>query len=103
MTLDKAFSPGTQRMGRTIWRWLAHYFYGMFAKSFNSGMVAIDSVVGLAVGAAATTDIAKPNWQAAVAVFGVTFARSCLAYFKDNPIPEKLPETHPPFPQERQP
>lgn len=58
----------------------------------------MDAVIGLAVGAAASTEIAKPNWKAALAVFGVSFARSCIMYFKDNPLPERLPETQPPFP-----
>lgn len=94
----QAFSEGTKNVARSIKRWLAWYFFGMFAKSFNSGITAMDAVIGLAVGAAATTEITKPNWQAALAVFGVTFARSCLMWMKDHPIPEKLPDgTTPPF------
>ena len=104
MTTEQAFSPGTRKATKTIGRWLAHYFYGMFAKSFNSGITAMDAVIGLAVGAIVSVDVPKPNWQAAVAVFGVVFLRSCVMYFKDHPIPEKLPDgtqSLPPFPSKQ--
>lgn len=94
----QAFSDSTKRVSRSIWRWIMHYIYGMFSKSFNSAIIAMDAVIGLAVGAAASADVAKPNWKVAVSVFGVTFLRSCLMYFRDNPLPERLPETQPPFP-----
>lgn len=88
-----AFSPGTKKAGRTIGRWAKHYFFGMLTKSFNSSIIAVDGVIGLAVGAATTTEIEKPNWKAALAMFGVSFVRSCIMYFKDNPIPTELPES----------
>jgi hypothetical protein len=97
-----AFSPATKKITVTIWRYCAYYFYGMFAKSFNCGITAVDAVIGLAVGAAVSTDVTKPNWKAAASVFGVTFIRSCFMYFRDHPIPEKLPDgTVAPFDQQR--
>src|SRR6266700_617427 len=77
---------------KTIWSFIKHYVYGLFAKSFNGGISAMDAFIGLSVGAAVTSDITKPNWQAAAAVFVVSFARSGLMYFKDNPLPAKLPD-----------
>lgn len=93
----KIISEGTKRAGRSAWRCVVHYIYGMFATSFNSSITAMDAVIGLSVGAAASSEIAKPNWKAAVAVFGVCFFRSCLMYFRDHQLPEKLPDTIPPF------
>lgn len=83
---------------KKIKHFLAHYLFGLFSKSFTGGIVAVDAFIGLAVGSAATTDIAKPNWQAAAAVFGVSFVRSALAYFRDNPLPTELPDDCPPKP-----
>lgn len=70
----------------------------MFSKSFNSGITAVDAAIGLAVGASITNDVSKPTFVAVLCIFGTTFGRSCLMYFKDHPLPEKLPETTPPFP-----
>lgn len=99
MTLTTPIPMPFHKARKTIWRWAKHYFYGMFVKSFTSAITAVDSVIGTAVGAAVTTDISKPNWQLALAVFGTTFLRSCFAYFKDNPLPAQLPDdTNPPFP-----
>lgn len=100
MNMQSAFSPGTVRITKTIWRYVAHYVYGMFAKSFNSGITAVDAAIGLAVGAAVTSEVSKPTFLAVLSIFGTTFGRSCLMYFRDHPIPEKLPDavpTNPPF------
>lgn len=94
----RIIGESTKRASKSVWRCIVHYIYGMFATSFNSSITAMDAVIGLSVGAAATPDIMKPNWKAAVAVFGVCFLRSCLMYFKDHKLPEKLPETAAPFP-----
>ncbi len=93
-----AFSDSTKKCARSIGRWIAHYVYGMCAKSFNSGITAVDGAIGLAVGAAVSSEVSKPTFLAILAIFGTTFGRSCLMYLRDHPIPEKLPEeTKPPF------
>jgi hypothetical protein len=77
---------------------VAHYFFGLFAKSFNGATVALDGFLGLAAGAAISESVTKPNWQVAAAIFGTAFVRNALVYFKEHPVPEKLPElTQPPF------
>ncbi len=53
----------------------------------------MDTFIGLAVGAQITPMIPKPTWEAAVSVFLVCFARSSLMWFRDHPIPEKIPDT----------
>ena len=75
-----------------IRRWIAHYFFGLFAKSFNGATVALDGFLGLAAGAAVSESVVKPNWQVAAAIFATAFVRNALLYFKEHPIPEKLPE-----------
>lgn len=101
MTIEQAFSPGTRKACKTVKRYIAHYFYGMFAKSFNSGILAVDAAIGLAVGASVSPEVAKPTLLAILSIFGVSYGRSCLMWFKDHPIPEKLPdeffESKPPF------
>ncbi len=74
-------------------RWIAHYFFGLFTSSFNNAAIAVDGVIGLAVGAAVTTDIASPTWKTAAAIFGVTFVRSAISYFAKNPLPTKLEDS----------
>lgn len=96
----EAFSPKTKQAGRTIGRWAKHYFYGMFSKGFTSGITAVDGAIGLAVGAAISDNVEKPTAAALLSIFVTSFGRSCLMWFKDNPIPEKLPESTistPPF------
>ena len=79
---------------------IAHYFFGLFAKSFNGATVALDGFLGIAAGAAVSDSVTKPNWQVAAAIFGTAFIRNALAYFKEHPVPEKLPElTQLPFPK----
>ena len=81
-----------------IRRWLAHYAYALFAKSFNGATVALDGFLGLAAGATVSESIAKPNWQVAAAIFCTAFVRNALLYLKENPLPAKLPtETTAPF------
>lgn len=86
-------------LARRVKRYLAHYFYGLFAKSWNSSIGAVDAFIGLAVGAAVTTSVQAIDWRGTLAVFCTTWLRSALMYFKDHPIPEtiQLPETTPPF------
>lgn len=68
-------------------RYLLHYFYGLFTKSWQNSISAVDAFTGLAAGAAVSTEIHAINWKGAVAVFAVTWVRSCLQYFKENPFP----------------
>jgi hypothetical protein len=75
-----------------VWRGVKHYTYAMVITSFNSGIKSMDAVIGLAVGAAVTVTVPSPTWEAGVAVFLTTFARSILMYLKDHPLPDKLPE-----------
>lgn len=78
--------------GHAFRRWFAHYFFGLFTSSFNNAAIAVDGVIGLAVGAAVTSDITAPTWKTAAAIFGVTFVRSAVSYFAKNPLPTKLDE-----------
>lgn len=78
---------------RTIWTYVKHYCYGLFAKSFNGGISAVDAGIGLAVGSVVSNTVQVPNWQMLASVFLVSFGRSALMYFRDHPIPEKLPDT----------
>lgn len=80
-----------KRIGRNLWRCVLHYLYGMFARQWNSSISAADAFVGLAVGSAVSPSISAINWQGALAVFATTWFRSTLQYFRDNPLPEKLP------------
>jgi hypothetical protein len=87
-----------RRISQRVWRYIAHYLYGLFAKSWNSSVGAVDAFIGLAVGAAVTSQIQAIDWRGALAVFGTTWVRAALLYFKENPIPEQFPgATHPPF------
>ncbi len=88
---ETPIKDAVKQTGSNVWQFVKHYTYGLFAKSFNGGISAMDAFIGLSVGAAVTTDITKPNWQAALAVFAVSFLRSGLTYFRDHPLPEKLP------------
>lgn len=83
---------------RNLKRWLLHYFYGLFATSWNGSISAVDAFIGLAVGAAVSPDVHAMDWRGCLAVFGTTYVRQVFLYFKANPIPEKLSEpTEPPF------
>lgn len=87
-----------KRVSRHIWRYVLHYLYGLFARSWNSSIGAVDAFIGLAVGAAVSTEIHAIDWRGALAVFCTTWLRAALLYFKDHPIPEQLPaETRAPF------
>lgn len=80
-----------KRVRSDVWRWLKHYFYGLFAKSWNGAVNGVYGFVGVATGAALNPQaIQAPNWQMAAYVFGVSFAISAIGYFKDNPLPPSL-------------
>lgn len=86
-------------MRNQIQRYLRHYLYGLLAKMWNNSITAADDFIGLAVGAAISSSIHAIDWRGAAAVFATTAVRSALQYFRDNPLPPKLPETEPPFPR----
>lgn len=90
-----------KKAGRTLKRWLAHYLYGLFARSWNSSITSVDAFIGLAVGAAVTAQVQAIDWKGTLAVFATSWARSALMYFKDHPLPEQLPETVAPFSHNR--
>ncbi len=84
---------------RNIKRWLLHYFYGLFATSWNGSISAVDAFMGLAVGAAVSPQVHAIDWRGCLAVFGTKYVQQAVAYFLKNPIPEKLSEpSEPPFP-----
>lgn len=91
--------PLTMTARQKIWRFLRHYLYGLFVKSFTGAVSAMDATIGLAVGSAVTASVEVPTWKTAVAVFATTFGRSALRYFVENPIPPALPDSTPPFPK----
>ncbi len=81
-----------------IRRFLRHYFYGLFARSWNNAWSAVDAGLGLGAAAAVSDRIDLHTWGIGVAfIFGSTFIRSAVTYFAKNPLPEKLPPTKPPF------
>lgn len=81
-----------------IWRWLKHFAYGLFAKSWNGAINGVYGFVGIATGSALNPEkVQAPNWEMAAYIFGTAFAISAIGYFKDNPFPERLPESQPPF------
>lgn len=83
-----------------VWRWVKHFFYGCFAKSWNGAIAATYGFVGVATGSALNPEkIQVPNWEMLGYIFSVSFAISALGFFKDNPLPPSLGsgpnETHP--------
>lgn len=83
----------------SIWRAVKHYAYGLFAKSWNGGIAAIYAFIGQAVGHGLDPDaFDMPGWKTLAYTFGVAFSIQALGYFKDHPLPDKLPESSPPFP-----
>jgi hypothetical protein len=75
-----------------------HYLYAMFAQGFNAGIAAIYSFLGMATGASFDAEhFDPPGWRTLAWTFCVTFCVGILWYLKKHPLPEKLPETTPPF------
>ena len=86
-------------MNPEIRRYIRHYAYGLFAKSWNGAWSAVECAFGLAAGAMVTATIDFPTWQGVLAVFITTFLRNAITYFAKNPIPRNSPPTPPrPFP-----
>lgn len=78
---------------------MKHYAYGCTAKSWNGAIAAVYAFIGQAVGAGVDpAHFAIPSWRTAAYTFAVVFAIQVIGYFKDHPLPEKLPDTTPPFP-----
>ena len=87
------------KLRRSTWSCVKHYFWGCFAKSWNSAIAAVYAVLGQATGAAFDpAHFSPPDWRTAVYTFGVCFSISAVGYFKDNPLPTELKHSVPPFP-----
>lgn len=84
----------------SLWSAVKHYAYGCAAKSWNGEIAAVYAFIGQAVGAGVDpANFAIPTWRTAAYTFAVVFFVQVIGYFKDNPLPERLPpETTPPFP-----
>lgn len=79
-------------------RGVAHYLLAMVAKSFNGAVAAAYSFLGMATGASFDPEhFDAPGWRTFGWTFAVAFGVGFLGYLKDHPLPEKLPETTPPF------
>ena len=86
-----------------IWKWVKHFFYGAFAKSWNGAIAGVYGFVGVATGSALDPQkIQAPNWEMILYIFGVSFAISAIGYFKDHPLPPSL-GSPPPFPSYERP
>lgn len=86
-----------EKVRSDVWRWIKHYAYGCFAKSWNGAVAAAYSFIGVATGSALSPQtIQTPNWTMMGYVFGVSFAISAIGYFKDNPLPPTI-GTNTPF------
>lgn len=84
---------------RDVWRMAKHYAYGCFAKSWNGAIAAVYAFLGLATGASVDPEhFSPPSMRVLWFTFAVAFAINGIGYFKDNPLPEKLADTKPPFP-----
>lgn len=82
----------------TIKHAVAHYLYACFAKSWNGALVAIYAMIGQAVGAGLDPGHFNiPDWRTFAYTFAVVFSVQALGFLKDNPLPDKLPDTNPPF------
>jgi hypothetical protein len=80
----------------TVWAYLKHYTYALFATSWNKSTKAVDAFLGIAVGAAFDPqNIQAPNWSMAAYIFGVVYFRSVAEYLAANPIPTSLASRHP--------
>lgn len=89
---------GLKKTRHSVWIAIKHYAYGLFSKSFNGAIAAVYAFVGQAVGAGLDpAHFNIPDWRTIAYTFCVVFSISALGYFKDNPLPDKLPETTPPF------
>lgn len=83
----------------SIWTAVKHYAYGCFAKSWNAGIVAVYALIGQAVGAGMDpAHFNIPDWRTFAYTFAIVFGVQVIGYFKDHPLPEKLPDTVAPFP-----
>jgi hypothetical protein len=76
--------------------YLAHYFAGVAASSWQAGIRAV-KIYGAhaAVAAAAPQLIDSPHLQELVVVFGAAAFWEMIDYFDDHPLPVLLPEPDP--------
>lgn len=83
---------------RSIWAAIKHYAYGCFAKSWNGAIAAVYAFIGQAVGAGLDpASFNVPGWKTVIYTFAVVFTIQVIGYFKDNPLPDHLPDTSSPF------
>jgi hypothetical protein len=60
----------------TLGRWLKHYLYGLFAKSWNGAIASVYGFIGVATGSALDPQaIQVPNWKMGAYIFAASFAR----------------------------
>jgi hypothetical protein len=87
-----------QLVRSSIWAAVKHYAWGCFAKSWNGAIAAVYAFIGQAVGAGLDpANFSIPSWRTAAYTFAVVFSIQVIGYFKDNPLPDKLPDTPSPF------
>lgn len=71
---------------------ILHYLYGVFAQAFNGAIAAIMATVTVDTTSAFVPDVKTMNFHTALAIFAGAFIWNALYYFKQNPLPEQLPE-----------
>lgn len=78
-----------------------HYLYGCFASGWNSASLTAKAYVTLTVGNNVDpTSVPQISWHALVYMWGASFVLfGVLDYFAKNPLPDRLPDTKPPFNQ----
>lgn len=91
-------------MSELLTRWektrraIGHYLYAMFAQSFNAATAALYAFLGAANGAAFDPEhFDAPGWRTLAWTFITPFCLGVVFYLNKHPIPDKLPETTPPF------
>lgn len=97
--LNRRFEIPFPKASRAVGSFIKHYLYGAFAKSWNGGVAAVYGYIGSAVGSAVDPQVIQtPSLKLAWYCFASAWVVSMMGYFKDNPIPERLPGTNPPIP-----
>lgn len=85
-------------MRSSIWAGVKHYAYACFAKGWNGAWAAVYGYLGLAAGSTIDPQkIQPPHIETLFYCFGVAWVVGMVGFLKDHPLPDKLPETTPPF------
>jgi hypothetical protein len=93
-------SEHMRKAGRTIWSYARHYAYGAFSKGWNGAWAAVYGFIGSSVGSAIDPQsIQAPNLRLLIYCFASAWAIGVAGYFKDHPLPDRLPDTTAPFPR----